>query len=268
MCCIVENPQHSDFIKLRRMLIQTHMQDLKDTTQDVHYENYRAQCISQISHQALRGKKRESISSNDTVSETDRLLIQKDEEVCGYLLGFVFNSNSISDSNAFYNNRKTEQSATALIELNWFYFIYRFVECKISSFKCRKNSKQMQYWRWTRKTIVLLMFSVFFYFYFILDFCFVLLVPFRFVFIRSICSTSSSYMYLCAECIAWYAQENDNDDDFRGKSAFQPTNNSPHRTNAINTSVWQWQFKSHKQHFPFSLSAFVRCISRECVAAT
>lgn len=72
------------------MLIQTHMQDLKDTTQDVHYENYRAQCISQISHQALRGKKRESISSNDTISETDRLLLQKDEEVCGCC--FVFSS--------------------------------------------------------------------------------------------------------------------------------------------------------------------------------
>lgn len=82
---IVENPQHSDFIKLRRMLISTHMQDLKDTTQDVHYENFRAHCISQISHQALRSKKRESISSNDTISETDRLLLQKDEEVCAYV---------------------------------------------------------------------------------------------------------------------------------------------------------------------------------------
>ena len=87
---IVENPQHSDFIKLRRMLIQTHMQDLKDTTQDVHYENYRAQCISQISHQALRTKKRESISSNDTISETDRLLLQKDEEVCGFVCCLCF----------------------------------------------------------------------------------------------------------------------------------------------------------------------------------
>lgn len=81
----VENPQHSDFIKLRRMLISTHMQDLKDTTQDVHYENFRAQCISQISQHALRerGKlKRESVSSNDTsITETDRLLLQKDEEV-------------------------------------------------------------------------------------------------------------------------------------------------------------------------------------------
>lgn len=69
------------------MLISTHMQDLKDTTQDVHYENFRAQCISQLSHQVLRTKfKRESISSTDSsITETDRLLIQKDEEVCVYI---------------------------------------------------------------------------------------------------------------------------------------------------------------------------------------
>jgi len=30
------------------------MQDLKDVTEDVHYENFRAQCISQISQQAIR----------------------------------------------------------------------------------------------------------------------------------------------------------------------------------------------------------------------
>lgn len=68
------------------MLISTHMQDLKDTTQDVHYENFRAQCISQISQHALRerGKlKRESVSSTteSVISDTDRLLLQKDEEV-------------------------------------------------------------------------------------------------------------------------------------------------------------------------------------------
>ncbi|KAK0075588.1 hypothetical protein PV325_006678 [Microctonus aethiopoides] len=50
----VENPKHSDFVKLRTMLISTHMQDLKDVTQDVHYENFRAQCISQISQQVIR----------------------------------------------------------------------------------------------------------------------------------------------------------------------------------------------------------------------
>ncbi|KAJ8959066.1 hypothetical protein NQ318_022322 [Aromia moschata] len=79
----VENPKHSDFIKLRTMLISTHMQDLKDVTEDVHYENFRAQCISQISqHARERGKlKRDSAPYESDISETDRLLIQKDEEI-------------------------------------------------------------------------------------------------------------------------------------------------------------------------------------------
>lgn len=84
----VENAEHSDFIKLRTFLISTHMQDLKDTTQDVHYENFRMQCISQISQHALRERtklKRESVSSTTEagITETDRLLLQKDEEVRG-----------------------------------------------------------------------------------------------------------------------------------------------------------------------------------------
>ncbi|XP_069110935.1 septin-7-like isoform X2 [Argopecten irradians] len=37
----VENLEHNDFIALRNMLIRTHMQDLKDVTNNVHYENYR-----------------------------------------------------------------------------------------------------------------------------------------------------------------------------------------------------------------------------------
>ncbi|XP_063226212.1 septin-2 isoform X2 [Bacillus rossius redtenbacheri] len=81
----VENPKHSDFIKLRTMLISTHMQDLKDVTQDVHYENFRAQCISQISQQAIRERsklKRDSGPHFDSsISDTDRLLLQKDEEI-------------------------------------------------------------------------------------------------------------------------------------------------------------------------------------------
>ena len=42
----VENPEHSDFAKLRNMLIRTHMQDLKEVTRDVHYENFRSQKLS------------------------------------------------------------------------------------------------------------------------------------------------------------------------------------------------------------------------------
>lgn len=44
----VENTAHCDFVKLRTMLISTHMQDMKEVTQDIHYENFRAQCISQM----------------------------------------------------------------------------------------------------------------------------------------------------------------------------------------------------------------------------
>ncbi|XP_060563580.1 septin-2B-like isoform X5 [Ruditapes philippinarum] len=41
----VENPDHCDFIKLRTMLI-THMQDLQEVTQEVHYENFRAERLA------------------------------------------------------------------------------------------------------------------------------------------------------------------------------------------------------------------------------
>ena len=44
----MENQSHCDFVKLRNMLIRSHMHDLKDVTCDVHYENYRAQCIQDM----------------------------------------------------------------------------------------------------------------------------------------------------------------------------------------------------------------------------
>ncbi|KAE8634757.1 hypothetical protein XENTR_v10002429 [Xenopus tropicalis] len=50
----VENQAHCDFVKLRNMLIRTHMHDLKDVTCDVHYENYRAQCIQQMTRNEER----------------------------------------------------------------------------------------------------------------------------------------------------------------------------------------------------------------------
>lgn len=37
----VENLEHCDFIAMRNMIIRTHLQDLKDVTNNVHYENYR-----------------------------------------------------------------------------------------------------------------------------------------------------------------------------------------------------------------------------------
>ncbi|XP_026677683.1 septin-5 isoform X2 [Diaphorina citri] len=71
----VENPKHSDFNKLRNMLISTHMQDLKDVTEDVHYENFRAQCLSQISQRGDRGKLKKDSAPDGLITETDRLLL-------------------------------------------------------------------------------------------------------------------------------------------------------------------------------------------------
>ena len=42
----VDNPQHSDLSTLRFVLLSSHLQDLKEITQDVLYEKYRTECLS------------------------------------------------------------------------------------------------------------------------------------------------------------------------------------------------------------------------------
>ena len=37
----VDNEQHCDFVKLRQMLVRTHMEELREYTNDVLYEDYR-----------------------------------------------------------------------------------------------------------------------------------------------------------------------------------------------------------------------------------
>eukprot|EP00095_Tigriopus_kingsejongensis_P000217 maker-scaffold55_size446313-snap-gene-0.18 protein:Tk00217 transcript:maker-scaffold55_size446313-snap-gene-0.18-mRNA-1 annotation:"Septin-4" len=111
-----DNPEHSDFALLRRFLIQTHMQDLKDVTHDVHYENYRVQCLSEMadlqkttssvsnpaqlahmaasqaggasetrsgggSSSALRRNSALHKSQEELEHETEKLLAEKDEEI-------------------------------------------------------------------------------------------------------------------------------------------------------------------------------------------
>lgn len=41
----VENEAHCDFTKLRNLLIRTHMLDLVSTTEEIHYESYRARAL-------------------------------------------------------------------------------------------------------------------------------------------------------------------------------------------------------------------------------
>ncbi|XP_008115574.2 septin-5 isoform X1 [Anolis carolinensis] len=81
----VENQAHCDFVKLRNMLIRTHMHDLKDVTCDVHYENYRAQCIQQMTSKLTQDNRIESpipilpLPTPDV--ETEKLIKMKDEEL-------------------------------------------------------------------------------------------------------------------------------------------------------------------------------------------
>uniref|UniRef100_A0A9J7YZK0 Septin n=1 Tax=Cyprinus carpio carpio TaxID=630221 RepID=A0A9J7YZK0_CYPCA len=82
---LLENQSHCDFVKLRNMLIRSHMHDLKDITCDVHYENYRAQCIQQMTSKLTQDNRVESpipilpLSTPD--AETEKLIKMKDEEL-------------------------------------------------------------------------------------------------------------------------------------------------------------------------------------------
>ncbi|TRY60534.1 hypothetical protein DNTS_026952 [Danionella cerebrum] len=81
----VENQSHCDFVKLRNMLIRSHMHDLKDVTCDVHYENYRAHCIQEMTSKLAQEKRSDSplpilpLPTPDV--ETEKLIKMKDEEL-------------------------------------------------------------------------------------------------------------------------------------------------------------------------------------------
>ena len=73
----VENPEHCDFSKLRTLFV-THVQDLREVTKEVHYENYRTQRLARKSD-----KDNVSVASFNVQDETekDRLLQEKEAEL-------------------------------------------------------------------------------------------------------------------------------------------------------------------------------------------
>uniref|UniRef100_A0A9J7YYR6 Septin n=1 Tax=Cyprinus carpio carpio TaxID=630221 RepID=A0A9J7YYR6_CYPCA len=89
----VENPAHCDFVKLRNMLVRTHMQDLKDVTRETHYENYRAHCIQSMTRMVVKERNRNKLTRESgtdfpipmvpgvTDTETEKLIREKDEEL-------------------------------------------------------------------------------------------------------------------------------------------------------------------------------------------
>ena len=83
-----ENPDHSDYIKLRSMLV-SHMQDLREVTNDVHYENFRS---LRLSHTPGLGTKFSGMDLRSEVSnisltpssgeeDKDRILMEKEAEL-------------------------------------------------------------------------------------------------------------------------------------------------------------------------------------------
>lgn len=44
----VDNEDHCDFVRLRQMLIRTHMEELKEATNNTLYENYRSEKLTQM----------------------------------------------------------------------------------------------------------------------------------------------------------------------------------------------------------------------------
>nr|XP_011418069.2 septin-2 isoform X2 [Crassostrea gigas] len=86
----VENPDHCDFIKLRTMLI-THMQDLQEVTQEVHYENFRAEKLAGGGSVPKKSRKprnedaynemMEPESQTADLSEREKQLVEKEQEL-------------------------------------------------------------------------------------------------------------------------------------------------------------------------------------------
>lgn len=76
----VENPDHCDFIKLRTMLI-THMQDLQEVTQEVHYENFRAEKLAGGGSVPKKSSKRRPESQTADLSEREKQLVEKEQEL-------------------------------------------------------------------------------------------------------------------------------------------------------------------------------------------
>lgn len=77
----VENPDHCDFVKLRTMLI-SHMQDLQEMTQEVHYENFRSERIAKdCGHPRTRNPRISIEIKEEKLTEKERMLMEKEAEL-------------------------------------------------------------------------------------------------------------------------------------------------------------------------------------------
>ncbi|KAG9328903.1 hypothetical protein JZ751_009378 [Albula glossodonta] len=78
--CQMENAEHCDFTILRDMLIRTHMQDLKDVTNNVHYENYRSRKLAAVTCNGIDNNKTKGQLTKIDAVEGMSPLAQMEEE--------------------------------------------------------------------------------------------------------------------------------------------------------------------------------------------
>ncbi|XP_074643655.1 septin-2B-like isoform X1 [Tubulanus polymorphus] len=76
----VENPEHCDFIKLRTMLI-THMNDLQEVTQEIHYENFRSEKLRGAGTGDRKIKHMRKSDDGEKLNEKERQLAEKEAEL-------------------------------------------------------------------------------------------------------------------------------------------------------------------------------------------
>ncbi|KAK3508404.1 hypothetical protein QTP70_028164, partial [Hemibagrus guttatus] len=76
----VENGEHCDFTILRNMLIRTHMQDLKDVTNNVHYENYRSRKLAAVTYNGADNNKSKGQLTKFETGDGMSPLAQMEEE--------------------------------------------------------------------------------------------------------------------------------------------------------------------------------------------
>ncbi|KAI9480481.1 MAG: Septin-domain-containing protein [Benjaminiella poitrasii] len=71
----VENEDHCDFLKLRQLLIRTHLLDLLESTAEVHYENYRMrEMVKAAEHQRRHVQRNRAFEKNVVYKEREEAL--------------------------------------------------------------------------------------------------------------------------------------------------------------------------------------------------
>ena len=80
---VVDNESHSDFVKLREMLVRTNMHDLIDSTHSRHYEVYRASRLAQMGFSdstSVNGKHMSISEAYEAKQMEQKAEIQKKED--------------------------------------------------------------------------------------------------------------------------------------------------------------------------------------------